>query len=77
MHKMIVLDSPISKLTAMHNNEDSGKRGLTEANGLMPQLYLVVGAEFVLTYNLWVDVGFHNGAKGKVVEFYTSMPTYL
>ena len=39
----------------------------------MSNLYLAVGSILMLTYNLWVDVGYHNGAKGKVVDFYTSI----
>ena len=69
MHKLIGLDSPISKLTAPHNNGDAVKRYMLEANGLMLNLYLAVDAEVMLTSNLWVDVGLHNGAKGKVVDF--------
>ena len=34
----------------------------------MAQLYLAVGAEVMLTSNLWTEVGLHNRAKGKVVD---------
>ena len=34
----------------------------------MAQLYLAVGAEVILTSNLWTEVGLHNRAKGKVVD---------
>ena len=67
MQNMICLYSPIATLTAMHNNGNAAKRNSTESNGLMLKLYLSVGAELMLTYNQWVDVGFHNGAKLKVV----------
>ena len=69
MKNLIGLDSPIAKLTATHKNGSAEKRDLTEANGLMLKLYLAVGDEVMLTFNLWVDVGFHNGANGKVVDF--------
>ena len=37
--------------------------------GLLLKIYLVIGSEYILPYNLWVDVGMHNGAKEKVVDF--------
>ena len=69
MKNLIGFDSPIYKLTATHKNGGAEKLDLTEANGLMLKLYLAVGDEVMLTFNLWVDVGFHNGANGKVVDF--------
>ena len=35
----------------------------------MSKLYLAAGAEVMLTYNLWIGAGFHNGVKWKVVYF--------
>ena len=37
--------------------------------GLLLQLYLVIVSDSILQYNLWVDVGIHNGKKEKVVDF--------
>ena len=63
------MDSPIAKLTVMYKNRYAEKQDLAEANRLMLKLYLAIGPEVMLTSNLWVDVGLHNGAKGKVVDF--------
>ena len=53
----------------MYKNRYAEKQGLAEANRLMSKLYLAIGPEVMLTSNLWVGVGFHNGSKGKVVYF--------
>ena len=37
--------------------------------GLLSQVYLVFGAEVILTHNFWVDVGLYNGYNGKNADF--------
>ena len=59
----------IAKLEATHNNSAVEKWVSTEAMRILLQLYLVIGSESILPYNLWVDVGMNNGAKKKVVDF--------
>ena len=69
MKKLNGLNKSTTKIIADHNNGDVEKLDYSEANGLMDKLYLAVGAEVMLTSNLWVSVGFHNGYKVKVVYF--------
>ena len=69
MKKLNGLNKSTTKIIADHNNGDAEKLDYSEANGLMDKLYLAVGAEVMLTSNLWVSVGFHNGYKVKVVYF--------
>ena len=69
MSRLKFLGTPIAKFTATHNYSTAAKRDSAEEKGLLSQSYLVFRAEVMLTHNLWVDVGLHNGDKGKVVNF--------
>ena len=46
----------------------AAKRDSSEANNLKAVLYFYVGADVMLTSNLWTEVVLHNGAKGTVVN---------
>lgn len=74
MTKLKALGTPIAKLAAKHNNNHARKRDSNEANGLLAELFLAVGAWVMLTSNLWTDVGLHNGAKGIVVDLVYKTP---
>ena len=39
----------------------------------MAQLYLAVGSEVMLTSNIWIEVGLHNGEKVKLLILYINM----
>ena len=41
----------------------------TKQTFLQSDLYLAVGADVMIKYNLWIDVGLKNGAKSTVIDF--------
>ena len=70
MSRLKLLGTPIVRFTATHNHSTAAKRDSAEEMGLLSQSYLVFGAEVMFTHHLWVDVGLHNGYKGRVVVFF-------
>ena len=69
MSRLQTLESPGAKLQARHNCLEAKKKYSQEVNGLHSCLYLAKGADVLLTSNLWTPVGFHNGDRGKVLDF--------
>ena len=69
MAKLQDIGSPITCIKASHNNVKAAKRDSSEAQNLQAILHLCVGSEVMLTSNVWTEVGLHNGAKGKVIDF--------
>lgn len=69
MKKLKDIGTPITRLNAKHNNQKAAKKDSAAAQNLQAYLYLCDGADVMLTSNLWAEVGLHNGARGKVVDF--------
>ena len=63
------METPIAKLQARHNCLEAKKNDYQEPNDLHSCLYLTKGDDVMLISNLWTPVGFHNGARGKVIDF--------
>ena len=63
------IGTPITCIKACHNCVQAAKRDYSEENNLQDVLYICVGPEVMLTSNLWNEVGLHNGAKVKEVNF--------
>ena len=58
----------ITRIKDKNNCAKFSKRDSSEANNLKAVLYFYVGADVMLTSNLWTEVVLHNGAKGTVVN---------
>ena len=69
MSKMQASGSPIEMLKANHIFYWAANKDYNKGNGLQARLYLAVGAEAMLTYNLWTDIRINNGAKNTVIDF--------
>ena len=69
MLRLQTLEIPIARLQARYNCSEAKKKDPQEANGLHSCLYLVKGADVMLTSNLWIPVGLHYGDRGKVIDF--------
>ena len=69
MSRLQTLESPFAKLHSRHKYSEAKKKYSQEANGLHSCLYLAKGDDVRLTSNLWTPVGFHNGARRKVIYF--------
>ena len=69
MSKFQALVYPISMLKAKHNLSQVANWYSNETNSLQSHLCLTAVADLMLPYNLWIDVGLHNGNKDTVIGF--------
>ena len=69
MKKLKDIGTPITRLNAQHNNKKLAKQDSAAARRLQSNLYLCKEEYIMLTSNFWSEVGLHNGARGKAVDF--------
>ena len=66
MKMLYALQKPIMKINAFNTPASARSASSKVAKGLMPQLILAVGADIILTKNIWPEAGLINGAFGKI-----------
>jgi len=70
---------------AVNNNKSAKSMDSKHFRGLVNELYVCIGCEVTLTYNLNTEAGLYNSSKGKVVEIVfqegktinTDLPDYI
>ena len=66
-HKAITqLGTPIARVNAIHSCTAVASAKSDEVGGLKPVIFIAVGAEIMLTKNLWQQTGLCNGATGTI-----------
>jgi ATP-dependent exoDNAse (exonuclease V) alpha subunit len=61
------LKSPICRVNALHDVEAAAKASADTAMGLQPAVCIAKGAQVMITSNICVAKGVHNGALGTIL----------
>lgn len=64
--KLYAIGQPIATIKAVHTGPNAAKASSDDASGLEPIICLAVGARVMLSSNLWVNMGWVNGAMGTI-----------
>lgn len=68
LHTLLRSGQPVLRSLAQHTGVGAAQASEEQAQGLVPAVFLMAGAQVMLSRNLWIEQGLVNGTRGTIYQ---------